>query len=89
MDKWIKVDQYSQIKVDKYNDTYSILSGSQGQDDVVYRKFCAPQIWKSGKKLVFTKNGEPVFVPWDLSLGKDRSKAVEILKHLIDQVERL
>ena len=88
-EQWIKVDQYNQVRSDKYKDRYSILLGSSGQNDVVYPKYCAPQVWKDGKKLVLTKDGQTVFIPLSISLGNDKAKALEILKALINQVEKL
>ena len=78
-EKWIKVNQYNQVKVDEYNGKYSIIQGNQGQNDVVYPKWCTPQKWNQGEKTPLKKNGEFVYVPWSISLGNDKEQAKKIL----------
>ena len=87
--QWIKLDQYNQAKVDKYNDRYSIILGNQGQDDVIYPKFCAPQVWRNGEKQVLKKDGNTVFVPISIPLGNDKEKAIAAVGALYHQLKNL
>jgi len=87
--QWVKVDQYNQVKADRHNDKYSILLGSLGQNDVVYPKYCVPQVWRGGRKRVLIKDNEIVFVPWGISLGDKKEQALQIWEAIRCQIEKL
>ena len=68
-----------------------MIQGNKGQNDVVYSAWCCPQKWSNGEKTILKKNGEPVFMPWSIKLGKkeDKEKAAKILEELARQIRRL
>ena len=86
--QWVSVDQYSSIAVDEYNNKISIIQGNKGQNDVTYMSYCAPQRWKDGEKRVLTKNGQTVFVPWAISLGKDKAKAIQVAEAIVARLHK-
>lgn len=88
LDNWLPVDTYNAVRTDKYNGKYSIQQGNRGENDT-YTTWCCPQRWVNGEKRLLEKNGEPVFVPWALSLGKDKAKALQIWAAIGEQLKRL
>ena len=88
LDNWLTIDTYNAVKTDEYNGKYSIQQGQRGENDT-YTAWCCPQKWVGGKKTLLKKNGEPVFVPWAISLGKDKDKAIQILEAIVAQLKRL
>ena len=85
---WIPVDTYNAVRTDKYGDKISIQQGQRGENDT-YAAWCCPQKWSNGQKTILKKNGEPVFVPWSLSLGKDKETALKIWAAIGEQLKRL
>ena len=86
---WIPVDTYNALRLSKYNNKYSVILGSRGDNDT-YDKWCNPLKYQNGKNVpVLKKDGDLLALPFQLPLGNDKAKALEILKALINQIEKL
>ena len=86
---WIPVDTYNALRLSKYRDNYSIMLGKRGDQDT-YDAWVNPMRWQNGKNVpVLKKDGDLLTLPFQLPLGNDKAKALEILKALILQVEKL
>ena len=88
LDGWVPVDTYSSVRVDEYNGKYSLQQGQRGDNDT-YTSWCTPQKWSNSEKAPLKKHGEFVFVPWAISLGKDKEKALKTLQNLYNQLKNL
>ena len=85
---WIQIDTYNSVRIDEYKGKYSIQQGQRGEQ-VTYARWCCPQKWTNGDKTIMKKNGEPVFVPWSISLGTDKEQAIKTLQALCYALEKL
>ena len=85
---WLPIDTYNAVRVDKFDDKISLQQGQRGENDT-YTAWCCPQKWSNGQKTILKKNGEPVFMPWAISLGKDKAKAIKIAEAIVEQLKRL
>lgn len=85
---WLKIDTFNSIRVEKYNDKYSVQLGSRGNNDT-YVKYCTPQKWSNGEKQPLQKNGNYVYTPWSIPLGTDKEKAAKTLEALAYAVRAL
>ena len=85
---WVPIDTYNAVRIDEYSGKLSIQQGSRGDNDT-YVKWCCPQKWENGKKTLLKKDGVEVFVPWAISLGKDKEKAIRIVEAIVAQLKKL
>jgi len=86
---WLPVNTYNAIRVDKYNGKYSLQQGERRESGDTSTAWCTPQKWSNGEKTPLKKNGEFVYVPWAISLGKDKAKAIKIAEAIVAQLKNL
>ena len=83
---WLPVDTYTSVRVDEYNGKYSLQQGHRGDNDT-YTDWCCPQKWSNGQKTPLKKNNEFVYVPWAISLGHDKDKAIKVAENIVAQLK--
>jgi len=66
------------VMLQKYGDTYSVISANTGQDGKNYMRWCFPQ----------GKDREPIdkSIPWKIGLG-NRLAAIGILRQMLEALE--
>lgn len=78
----IEINNYDGIQLDEYNGKYSLNAMQHGQNDVWYKRWVFLSRYKDGEAVPDKKKQ-----PMKVVLG-DKSKALEVLKHLYNQINR-
>jgi len=85
---WLPIDTYNAVRLNKYNDIWSIMLGSRGDSDT-YDKWCNPLKYQNGKNVpVKKKDGDLLVLPFQIPLG-DKEKALKILQNLMAQLKAM
>ena len=87
---WIKVDRWSSLKADKHKGKYAVMRGRPTGDGCVSPEYPIKSKWVNSKAMpVKNEDGSWYVLPPGFSLGKDKAKALEILKAITWQLEQL
>ena len=91
MEEWIEVDRWSSLKASKYKGKFAIMRGRPTANGVISPEYTIKSDWQNSKNVPVKKKDSDdwLVLPPGFSLGNDKAKALEILKALIWQVEKL
>lgn len=84
--KWRPIDTYTAIRLSEYKGVWSLMSGNRGDTDT-FDKWVCPSYWKNGEKRLLEKNGEYVYVPLQVLLGKGKEEALKTLSALYHELK--
>lgn len=87
---WIKLDQYSAIRISNYNEQWQMQKGNINKTGEIFPAYIVPT-WKEGDKIHLKKkkDGELLNIPDVTNLGNVKEDALKVIGSLYNALKNL